>query len=382
MASNLYCLVQVTPRVGMKDASSPAWYLAAGCALGAAATFLVYHLREGRKNDAVASPRVAGAGKSVETIAAVDTPIGPNTRYIISTSGRISSMRRYKHLLRDILKVDIAYIVINTGGEEGDDDKPTRKIAAIDFCDAIRGLKAIGGAISKDIKGTVLHELDKVDNIAQAVGAVNTIVREEDRLVGYNTDAEGFKIAIVQGIQEYKRSCKPKAPPKSPASSYEARIRSKVKSCVCYGYGGVTAVVVAVLKSMGIEVYITGRRLEVAKTRARELGVSTFDKSNHKPDLFVNAAPVTDFDSLEKIPNFLEALSTCRIAFDHELVGQTLVDHCKRNGIFHIPGRSMYWPQMMAQWRLFLKGIVPEKKLVSLRQLLEKADKMAQDDVC
>ena len=102
----------------------------------------------------------------------------------------------------------------------------------------------------------------------------------------------------------------------------------------------------------------------------------------HKPDLFVNAAPVTDFDSLEQIPNFLEAITTCRIVFDHELVGQTLVDHCKRNGIFHISGRSMYWPQMMAQWRIFLKGIIPEKKLVRLRELLEKADNMAQDDVC
>ena len=41
----------------------------------------------------------------------VNMPVSAGTRYIISTSGRPSSMRRYKVLLRDILKVNISYIL-------------------------------------------------------------------------------------------------------------------------------------------------------------------------------------------------------------------------------------------------------------------------------
>lgn len=54
--------------------------------------------------------------------------IGPQTKYIVSTSGRISSMQRYKKLLQEILQLDLAYIpihsnssiVINKKGEEED----------------------------------------------------------------------------------------------------------------------------------------------------------------------------------------------------------------------------------------------------------------------
>jgi len=54
--------------------------------------------------------------------------IGPQTKYIVSTSGRISSMQRYKKRLQEILQLDLAYIpihsnssiIINNKGEEED----------------------------------------------------------------------------------------------------------------------------------------------------------------------------------------------------------------------------------------------------------------------
>lgn len=41
-------------------------------------------------------------------------------------------------------------------------------------------------------KQAVLTYLDAIDPAAQVIGAVNTVVREGDRLVGYNTDGAGF----------------------------------------------------------------------------------------------------------------------------------------------------------------------------------------------
>ena len=343
--------------------SESAVLFATGCAVGAAVIFLWNRVKKESLDD-----KTRG-NTNLASSDVVNMPVGANTTYIISTSGRPSSMRRYRHLLRDVLKLDVAYIPINTGGGKIE-TKGQTKISAVDFCDAIRGLRAIGGAISKDIKGAILHELDKVDDIAREIGAVNTVVRENNALVGYNTDAEGFRVAIEQGIRSYS------AQNALGVLNTARREGMHVKSAVCYGYGGVTSVEAAVFKRMGIEVFITGRRPDAAQTRAEELGVEVFDSKRHSPDLFVNAAPVTDMP-LATIPNFLPALEKCRLAFDHELVGKELVKYCTEQGIFHIPGKPMYWPQMEAQWKLFLKAHVSDEDLKAMQARLETADKMA-----
>ncbi|MEY4510173.1 MAG: hypothetical protein RLZZ450_2295 [Pseudomonadota bacterium] len=64
-----------------------------------------------------------------------------------------------------------------------------------DVAEAVRGLKALGvrGAnVTVPHKETVIRYLDSVTPEARAIGAVNTIVREVDRLVGHNTDAPGL----------------------------------------------------------------------------------------------------------------------------------------------------------------------------------------------
>jgi shikimate dehydrogenase len=45
-------------------------------------------------------------------------------------------------------------------------------------------------------KEKVLPFLDEVDDAARAIGAVNTVVVRDGRLLGYNTDAEGFRMAL------------------------------------------------------------------------------------------------------------------------------------------------------------------------------------------
>jgi shikimate dehydrogenase len=74
-----------------------------------------------------------------------------------------------------------------------------------DVADAVRGIKALGvrGAnVTVPHKEEVLRWLDDVTPQARAIGAVNTIVREIDRLVGYNTDAPGLARALDEaGVQ-------------------------------------------------------------------------------------------------------------------------------------------------------------------------------------
>ena len=69
--------------------------------------------------------------------------------------------------------------------------------------DAMKGLRALGNC--RGFSVTIPHKLaampflDEVDQTAQHIGAVNTIVVENGKLIGYNTDASGALRALREG---------------------------------------------------------------------------------------------------------------------------------------------------------------------------------------
>lgn len=66
---------------------------------------------------------------------------------------------------------------------------------------AIEGMRALGIAgmnVTIPHKTAVIPLLDEVDEMAKRIGAVNTIVRENERLIGYNTDGPGFVRALIE----------------------------------------------------------------------------------------------------------------------------------------------------------------------------------------
>lgn len=61
--------------------------------------------------------------------------------------------------------------------------------------EAIRGIRALGFRglnVTIPHKIEVMAHLDEIDESAKAIGAVNTIVNEDGRLIGYNTDGIGY----------------------------------------------------------------------------------------------------------------------------------------------------------------------------------------------
>jgi shikimate dehydrogenase len=63
----------------------------------------------------------------------------------------------------------------------------------------IAGLKKpqnLGANVTTPYKETVLPMLDEIDEQASLIGAVNTIAKRDDKLVGFNTDAYGFITAL------------------------------------------------------------------------------------------------------------------------------------------------------------------------------------------
>jgi shikimate dehydrogenase len=70
-----------------------------------------------------------------------------------------------------------------------------------DVAEAIRGLRALGirGAnVTVPHKEAVIDLLDEVTAEARAIGAVNTIVRDGERLIGHNTDAQGLTRSLEE----------------------------------------------------------------------------------------------------------------------------------------------------------------------------------------
>ena len=57
---------------------------------------------------------------------------------------------------------------------------------------ALRALNIAGVNITIPHKQTCMKYLDKIDLQAKNIGAVNTIINKNGKLIGYNTDADGF----------------------------------------------------------------------------------------------------------------------------------------------------------------------------------------------
>lgn len=114
----------------------------------------------------------------------------------------------------------------------------------------LRGLGAIGANVTLPHKERVKPFLDHVEPIAEAIGAVNTIVREGERLIGTNTDAEG----LVRSLRE-------------------AGLRLDGGSALVVGAGGAARASVLALASLGVaRIDVAARQIWSAEQLANDLG--------------------------------------------------------------------------------------------------------------
>lgn len=117
--------------------------------------------------------------------------------------------------------------------------------------EALAGLKTLGVRglnVTIPHKGAVLPFLDELDDVAGAIGAVNTVVIENERLKGYNTDAPGFSRVLA-----------------------EAGFNPTGKKVAVLGAGGAAAAAVYALAKTASEVVVLTRRASLEKGRALSL---------------------------------------------------------------------------------------------------------------
>ncbi len=140
---------------------------------------------------------------------------------------------------------------------------------------AIQGVRALGLrqiAVSLPHKQNVIRHLDRVDEIARAIGAVNTVTRVDDELVGSNTD----HIGAIKAIE---------------------RIVSPVgRRAVVLGAGGTARAVVHGLLRVGATVWVINRTESTARQLTDDLGATgsgtLADLGDLPHDILVNTTSV------------------------------------------------------------------------------------------
>lgn len=130
------------------------------------------------------------------------------------------------------------------------------EVAPDDLADAVRGARAMGWRgfnCSIPHKVAVIDHLDGLGKSAEIIGAVNTIVRDGDRLIGENTDGRGFVAALKSVVD--------------PAG----------KSVVLFGAGGAA-------RAVAVEMALAGAARITVVNRSEGRGRAVVDLLNDRTD--------------------------------------------------------------------------------------------------
>ncbi len=136
-----------------------------------------------------------------------------------------------------------------------------------------RSFRAINVTIP--YKKAVLPYLDEMDAKAEAIGAVNAIVNRDGKLIGYNTDYDGFLYTLNRHA-----------------------IDVGGKKAVVLGNGGAAMAVLAVLGDLHVG------EVKVVNVKASERVITREDCHRHHADahLVVNTSPVGMFPKVDASP--------------------------------------------------------------------------------
>lgn len=149
-----------------------------------------------------------------------------------------------------------------------------------DLLGRVRSGEIMGLNVTIPHKQNVIPLLDELAPVARAVGAVNTICLKDNRLIGYNTDVDGFLLDLKRFI-----------------GNRELGI-GNWKSSLVLGAGGSARAVVYALVNDGWNVILAARRLEQAEQLANsfpghKIKITTFtDLRLSTFDLLVNTTPI------------------------------------------------------------------------------------------
>jgi shikimate 5-dehydrogenase len=167
---------------------------------------------------------------------------------------------------------------------------------------------------------------------------VNTVVKQHNKLIGYNTDLSALKSIL--------------------------RSKAKVngKHVVIIGTGATAKTVAFVAKKLGATVIIVGRTPEKANTLAEEIDCEWAPLSSLTAiaaDVLVNATPVgtTGREQEQLVPSkyLKRSMTVFDVVYNPPIT--PLLQRAKRKGCTVISGMEFFQKQAQLQSKLFLQSI-------------------------
>ncbi|MCE2720355.1 MAG: shikimate dehydrogenase [Dolichospermum sp.] len=241
-------------------------------------------------------------------------------------------------------------------------------VAPENLTTAIAGFASIGVvgfSITIPHKQAILPLLSEISPIAQAIGAVNTVVNKGNKWLGTNTDVEGF-IAPLQTTYHQDWS---------------------QKKAVILGNGGAARAVVAGCIQLGLaEIHVVGRNLQKLQVFEQSWQNSPFaDKFQvhewtelpnllHQANLLVNTTPIGMYPHVEQSPLSSQEMSYLpgdAIAYDLIYIPKPtkFLHLAQKQGIVTIDGLEMLVQQGAAALKIWLQEeTVP---VTQMRQALQ-----------
>jgi shikimate dehydrogenase len=208
--------------------------------------------------------------------------------------------------------------------------KKTELKAAIE---GIRALNIHGLNVTMPHKLTIIPLIDRLDPLAERIGAVNTVINNEGTLTGYNTDAHGFIRALLDN-----------------------GINPQGKKVVVFGAGGVSRAICFALAEKDCVISIVNRTIDRARKLAKLISIASrhdvksfgMFRENQcealdKADIVVNATNVGMGETIGESMVIAGLLSSSMVVFDtiyHPIETQLLRD-AKKIGAQVIDGLDM-----------------------------------------
>ncbi len=200
----------------------------------------------------------------------------------------------------------------------------------------IKGGEWEGLNVTVPYKEDVIPFLDKLSEEAAAIGAVNTIVRKDGRLIGYNTDYYGFMHTL---------------------DANEVQVEDA--KCLVLGDGGASKAVCAVLKDMGAgQVVVMSRK-----------GETTFaDIADHKDaDILINTTPVGMYPDTGKSLVYPGTFTKLKWVVDliYNPIRTNLLCQAKKSLMEPISGLQMLVSQAVYSYMLFTDNVIEEREEIT-----------------
>jgi len=209
----------------------------------------------------------------------------------------------------------------------------------VEFIEEFKRLDVQGYSVTIPHKQAAIQAMDSVDDFVRDIGALNTVVNRDGKLLGYNTDC----LAAISSLE-------------AAMGGDETCLNGK--RVVMLGAGGAARAIAFGLKSRGARLTILNRTVERGRRLAEEVGCKWGGLDQLpllKMDVLINTTSVGMHPNTDATPAPADVLREGMVVFDivYNPIETRLLREARERGCITVDGVRMFVDQAAAQFRLW-----------------------------